>query len=200
MGVLAGEVVMSRVPRFCQLALATATLAARLAAGPIVDYTVVPNALAFSTLETEIGMVDFTITNTLDGPLTVGGYDPLILYIFGDPTDGFDIDVLGPATPYVIEANGAQVVPVRIVPDLEVDDPDDPIGGIWSLTLFPEVFLGQNPLGGVAGLPLATGTDDTMLVRVADVPEPSALMLACAALLVGAAARASRRADGGSLH
>ncbi len=142
------------------------------------DYTVTVAQAPFKILETSEGeIIDFTITNKLAVALTVGGYAPDIVFIFGDDTDDFEHSVLGPATPYVIPANGVQEVPVLIEPDEERDDPNDRIGGIWSFTLFPEVFIGVNPNGGVAGLPVALGSNQSAEIDIVDAPEPRTMTI-----------------------
>ncbi|HEX5355517.1 MAG TPA: PEP-CTERM sorting domain-containing protein [Aquabacterium sp.] len=140
-------------------------------------YTVMPDVETFELQEPGAGVLTFTITNMLDKPLTIGGYAPFIDYLFGDPTDGFYHSVLGPATPYLIPAKGMQVVPVFLLTDLEFDDPEDTVGGHWVFALFPEVFVGQNPNGGVGGLPFALGINDSAEVVVRDVPEPASMVL-----------------------
>lgn len=180
----------------CKLGLSCALLmgsGAIMAADP--DYTVKPDVETFELLEPGAGVLTFTITNLLDKPLTIGGYAPYIDYLFGDPTDGFYHSVLGTATPYVIAAKATEVVPVFMLTDLEVDDPEDQVGGHWVFALFPEVFIGQNPRGGVGGLPFALGTNDSAEVIVRDVPEPTGLVLgAVGGLMLMARVRLRRRA------
>ena len=75
------------------------------------------------------------------------------------------------------------MVPVLLYTDLEFDDPSDVVGGQWVFTLFPEVFRGENPRGGVGGLFLADGHNKSALVVVHDVPEPSSLALTLSGLV-----------------
>ena len=184
-----------RVTMLLFLGVASVTF---LAAAPMPDYTVTPNAPSFNTPETIMGITDFTITNNLIlTPLTVLGYLPAVEFSFGDRTDKFGANPLGIVRPYVIPPLGAQVVPVQIIPDFEADDPKDPIGGLWSLQLFPDVRLGQN-LFFPNRLPLANGINNSLEVQITDVastPEPGTSGLAVTGLLLIVAGRWKHERD-----
>lgn len=169
------------VPCLLAASLLFGSALAAWAADP--DFTVVPSVPTLDLSEPGLDVLRFTITNMLDMSLTVGGYQPKVAFAGGDFDDDFGHVVLGPITPYVIAANGSQVVPVLLYTDLEFDDPSDLVGGHWSFTLFPQVFLGKNPQGGVGGLVLANGHNKSAEIVVHDVPEPSSLALTLGGLV-----------------
>jgi hypothetical protein len=143
-------------------------------ADPEPQYTVGPATQPYMLPETEGGVLDFVITDKLPFNLIIGGYTPIIQFLFGDRTDDFSHVILGPGTPYLLTPDVPQTVPVLIIPDLEMDDsPLD--SGHWSFDLGPQVLVAPH-------LP-AFGSETAAEIIIYDVAEPSTASIMFGAVL-----------------